>query len=175
MSVERKKKKIVMKCIYMYMRNKVQHYNERKYWNFRKKVIDPHNNVPNFVNIILLFYIKRCDAFNNASLGTEINCGAKFAGIPKFPHGLYGIIVSKNATIGRNCTIFHQVTIGQGNDGAPKIGNNCFIGAGAKIIGDVTIGDNVKIGANCIVVENIPNNATVVLHHPRIFLKKEET
>lgn len=46
-----------------------------------------------------------------------------------------------------------------------------MIGAGAKIIGKVKIGSNVKIGANCIVVEDIPDNATVVMHKPRIIIK----
>lgn len=52
--------------------------------------------------------------------------------------------------------------------GAPEIGDNCYIGAGAKIIGNIVIGDNVKIGANCVVVEDIPDNCTVVLEKPRI-------
>ena len=67
------------------------------------------------------------------------------------PHGLYGVFISKDAEIGENCTIFHQVTIGSNriegskHYGAPKIGNNVYIGAGAKIIGGITIGDNVNI------------------------------
>ena len=52
--------------------------------------------------------------------------------------------------------------------GAPEIGDNCYIGAGAKIIGNIVIGDNVKIGANCVAVEDIPNNCTVVLEKSRI-------
>lgn len=52
--------------------------------------------------------------------------------------------------------------------GAPRIGNNVFIGVGAKIIGPVTIGDNVKIGAGCIVVTDIPANTTVVMNKPRL-------
>ena len=46
-----------------------------------------------------------------------------------------------------------------------------MIGAGAKIIGDVTIGNNVKIGANCIVIDDIPDNSTVVLNKPRVIVK----
>lgn len=46
------------------------------------------------------------------------------------------------------------------------------IGAGAKIIGSITIGDNVKIGAGCIVVEDVPDNATVVMNKPRIIINK---
>ena len=108
-----------------------------------------------------LLYIKRCDAFNNASLGTHIGFGARFDGIPNLPHGLYGIIVSHNAVIGRNCTIFHQVTIGEGKGGAPVIGDNVLIGAGAKIIGNVHVGNNAKIGVNAVIVHDVPEGAVV--------------
>ena len=118
--------------------------------------------------MFLLYRIKRSDAFNNASLGTHLGYGAQFKGIPSFPHGLYGIIVSHNAVIGENCTIFHQVTIGEGKGGAPTIGDNCLIGAGAKIIGGITVGNNAKIGAGCVVVDNVPDGATVVMQKARI-------
>lgn len=97
-----------------------------------------------------------------------------------FPHGIIGIFISQGAQIGENATIFHQVTIGSNtlkdskNFGAPKIGNNVYIGAGAKIIGGVTIGDNVRIGANAVVTSNIPANATVVLERPRILEHLEQ-
>ena len=155
-----------------YMRCIVQHYNPKKYWKFRQQVIG-QNQVPKIIKLFKLFYIKRCDAFNNASLGTHIGYGATFDSIPKFPHGLYGIIVSHNARIGKNATIFHQVTIGEGTGGAPTIGDNCLIGAGAKITGNIHIGNNVKIGTNCVVVEDIPDNATVVLSKPRIIIRED--
>ena len=69
-------------------------------------------------------------------------------------------------------TIYHQVTIGQGKDGAPKIGDDVQIGAGAIIIGNVIIGNRVKIGAGCVVTENIPDDATVVSGKPRIIFKR---
>ena len=118
-----------------------------------------------------MFYIKRCDAFNNATLGTHIGFGAQFSSVPILPHGLYGIIVSHNAVIGKNCVIFHQVTIGEGKGGAPTIGDNVFIGAGAKIIGNIKIGSNVTIGAGAVVVEDIPNGATVVCQKPRVIIQ----
>ena len=49
------------------------------------------------------------------------------------------------------------------------------IGAGAKIIGSITIGDNVKVGAGCIVVMDVPDNATVVMHKPRIIINEGDT
>lgn len=53
------------------------------------------------------------------------------------------------------------------------MGNNCVIGAGAMLLGEITIGDNVKIGANCVVDCDIVDNATVVSQKPRIILKKK--
>ncbi|MBQ8860383.1 MAG: serine acetyltransferase [Ruminococcus sp.] len=151
-------------------RNIVQRYNPKKYWKLRQRVVC-QGKYPRILKYIYLFYIKRCDAFNNASLGTHIGYGATFDAPPNFPHGLYGIIVSHNAHIGKNATIFHQVTIGEGVGGAPTIGDNCYIGPGAKITGKIHIGNNVKIGPNCVVFEDIPDNSTVVLSKPRIIQK----
>lgn len=153
-----------------YLQYIIQHYNPNKYWKYRNRVVD--NKCPKLLKVLYLFYIKRCDAFNNASLGTHIGYGATFDTPPRLPHGLNGIIVSHKAHIGKNATILHQVTIGEGKGVAPIIGDNCFIGAGAKITGGVRIGNNVKIGTNCVVVKDIPDNATVVLSEPRVIVKE---
>lgn len=66
-------------------------------------------------------------------------------------------------SIGCNCIIFQNVTIGtKGSIEGPKIGNNVFFGTGCVVLGNITIGNNVKIGANAIVVKDIPDNCTVV-------------
>lgn len=76
-----------------------------------------------------------------------------------------GIVVNSQSIIGENCSISHGVTIG--NKGprkeskCPNIGNNVYIGAGAKIIGDVRVGNNASIGANSVVTKNVPDNAIV--------------
>jgi len=109
-----------------------------------------------------------------------IPLSAHFAGMPHLPHGLNGIFVSKKAVVGEKCTIFHQVTIGSNTladsrgSGSPVIGNNVYIGCGAKIIGNVHIGDNVRIGANCVVVKDIPDNCTVVMEKPRLIYKENK-
>ena len=154
------------------MRSIVQHYDEKKYWKMRAKVVDPSCKAPKLLKMWWLFRIKRSDAFNGASMGTNIGCGAAFSDVPNLPHGLNGIVISPNAVIGKNCTIFHQVTIGEGRDGAPTVGDNCFIGVGAKIIGKIKIGDNVRIGANCVVFEDVPDNCTVVLDKPRYIIRE---
>ncbi len=128
------------------MRDSVQHYNSLKYWNRRNLVIDPQCKLPRLIKYYFLYYVKRCDAFNNATTGAHIGFGAKFASTPHLPHGLYGIVISHNASIGKNATIYHQVTIGEGRNGAPQIGDNVVIGAGAKLFGNIIIGHNCQIG-----------------------------
>lgn len=111
-----------------------QHYNHKKYWKYRKIVVDKDNKTNKFIKIFYLYKIKKMDAFNNASFGTHLNYGAYFSEPPKLPHGIRGIFVSHNVKVGKNSIIFHHVTIGEGNGGAPTIGDNCIIGAGAKVI-----------------------------------------
>ena len=146
-----------------FVRAHIQHYDEDKYWRRREKVVSLHGKglLCKFINYCRLFYIKRCDAFNNASTGAHLGFGAQFHTPPKLPHGLYGIMISHNAVIGANCTIFHQATIGEGKGGAPVIGDNVLIGAGAKIIGNVRIGSNSKIVVNAVVVHDVPENSIV--------------
>ena len=95
--------------------------------------------------------------YNHIPLETNI-------GGVRIPH-LLGIVLSGKASIGEQCTIMHQVTIGVDelkNNKAPVIGNNVFIGAGAKIIGNITVGNNVVIGAGAIVTKSVPDGKTVV-------------
>ena len=76
-------------------------------------------------------------------------------------HGVATLI--NGQSIGENCWINQQVTIGYSNTtDRPVIGNNVTINAGAKVIGGVTIGDNSIVGANAVVVKNVPRNVTVV-------------
>ena len=102
---------------------------------------------------------------NGSSIG-NLNC---FKEYPILPHGFLGIFISQDAKIGKNCVIFQQVTIGSNmlldskGMGAPTIGDNVYIGAGAKIIGNVHVGDNCRIGANAVVVKDVPDNTTVFM------------
>jgi serine O-acetyltransferase len=77
-----------------------------------------------------------------------------------------GIVVSPMAIIGKNCNISQNVTIGQANRGVrkgyPVVGDNVYIGPGAKIVGKVHIGTNVAIGANCVVTKDVPDDGVVV-------------
>lgn len=74
-----------------------------------------------------------------------------------------GIVIHPEATIGVNCLIFQQVTIGMGPiPGLPIIGGHVDIGAGAKILGGIHIGNHAKIGANAVVLNDVPTGATAV-------------
>lgn len=147
--------------------NIIQHYNANKYWIMRSKVVNPSYKFK-ILKLWYLLRIKKMDAFNNASMGTDYSSGAFFKTPPIFPHGLNGIIIGHDCVIGKKVIIHHQVTIQHG--GKINIGDNVIIGAGAKILKGASIGNNVKIGANCVVTEKIPDGATVVLPKSRIII-----
>ncbi len=76
-----------------------------------------------------------------------------------------GLIVNADCCIGRNCNISQGVTIGISNRGArrgcPRVGNNVYIGPGAKIIGSIMVGNDVAIGANAVVTRDVPDHTVV--------------
>lgn len=79
-------------------------------------------------------------------------------------HNFSGIFLPPT-TVGDNFIVFQNVTVGhlRGQAGKPpKIGNNVFLGAGAKVMGDIKIGDNVVVGANSLVINDVPDNCTVI-------------
>lgn len=73
-----------------------------------------------------------------------------------------GIMIAPRATIGARCKIRHQVTIAGSSNGAATIGDDVQIGAGAKILGAVHIGNGALIGANAVVVKDVPDGAVIV-------------
>jgi serine O-acetyltransferase len=98
--------------------------------------------------------------------GIEIHPGAKIGKGLFIDHGS-AIVIGETAEIGENCIVFHNVTIGgTGNHKGkrhPTIGNNVLIGTGATLLGPIHIGNNVRIGAETVVImHDIPSNCTVV-------------
>ena len=79
-------------------------------------------------------------------------------------HHFGGIIIHSETVIGDNCTLYHDVTCGDlgGWGGAPRIGNNIIIGAGAKLLGDIEVGDDCRIGANAVVRKSVPAGCVAV-------------
>ena len=97
--------------------------------------------------------------------GVEIHPGAEIKGGFFIDHGM-GVVIGETTEIGNDVTIYQGVTLGgvstQKGKRHPTIGNNVIIGAGSKVLGPLKIGDNSKIGANSVVIDDIPNNSTVV-------------
>ena len=77
-----------------------------------------------------------------------------------FPHPC-GVVIGEGVVVESGCTIYQQVTLGQNRDGYPHLGKNVIVYAGAVVVGKVEVGDNVVIGANAVVAENVPANAIV--------------
>lgn len=141
-------------------------YNHGLYWKMRGSVVDPKSKCPKFIKCLFLVLLKIMDEYHCAFIGTGIGYGAYFDSPPSLPHGLNGIVIHEKARFGKNCTILHQVTFGgsvcNGQPVAPVVGDNCLFGAGAKILGGVNIGNNVKVGANAVVTKDMPDNVTCV-------------
>lgn len=97
--------------------------------------------------------------------GMEIHPGAMIGENVFIDHGL-GVVIGETAVIKNNVTIFQNVTLGgRGSSKGkrhPTIEEGCLIGAGAKILGNITIGKNSKVGANAVVLHDVPSNTTVV-------------
>ena len=95
---------------------------------------------------------------------TKIPYQASIGKGTRFGYGGVGVIIHSDATIGMNCSIGQQVTIGGGNSkypGVPVISDNVRIHKGAIVFGGITIGNNVEIGANAVVNKPVPDNAVV--------------
>ena len=146
-------------------------YNHAKYWRRRSIIIDPSNRTNVFIKMYYLFWIKRKDSRYHCSFDTSFHRGAQFATPPYLPHGPYGIIVGADAQVGAHCILYHQVTIAGGN---VIIGDCTELGAGAKVLPDVNIGSHCHVGANAVVVEDMPDYSTCVMQKPRIILKNKK-
>jgi serine O-acetyltransferase len=93
--------------------------------------------------------------------GADIPLNCRLGGGLLLPHS-NGIVIHPDAEIGPNCLLSQQVTVGAGKGGVPRLEGHVDVGAGAKIFGAVTIGRHAKIGANAVVVSDVPSRATAV-------------
>lgn len=103
-------------------------------------------------------------AFNRVLTGIEIEPGAELGNGLVIRHG-HGIVVSRYARVGLDCHLFQQVTLGvdwHGPPGGPVLGNRVIVFAGAKIIGPLKIGDDAVIGANAVVLCDVPDGCVAV-------------
>lgn len=112
-----------------------------------------------------LFLARLVSQLGRFFTGIEIHPGAKIGRRLFIDHGM-GIVIGETATIGDDCTIYHNATLGgTGKDKYkrhPDIGNNVMVGSGAKVLGPIKIGNDVKIGANSTVLTDIQDGVTVV-------------
>ena len=103
--------------------------------------------------------------FSRFLTGIEIHPGATIGRRLFIDHGM-GVVIGETAIIGDDVTLFQGVTLGgtgkETGKRHPTLGNGVLISAGARVLGDITIGDSSKIGASSVVLKNVPSNATVV-------------
>ena len=97
--------------------------------------------------------------------GIEIHPGASIGRRFFIDHGM-GVVIGETAEIGDDCTLYHGVTLGgtSWNKGKrhPPLGNGVVVGAGAKILGPITVGDGARVGSNAVVVKSVPPGATAI-------------
>jgi serine O-acetyltransferase len=98
--------------------------------------------------------------------GVEIHPGATIGRRLFIDHGM-GVVIGETAVIGCDCTIYHGVTLGgtsltKGDKRHPTLGDDVIIGAGAKVLGNIVIGDHARIGSNAVVIKSVPPGATAV-------------
>ena len=110
--------------------------------------------IPRFISEMMRFFT-----------GIEIHPGAKIGQGLFIDHG-NGIVIGETAIIGDDCLLYQGVTLGgtgkEKGKRHPTIGNNVVIGGGAKILGNITVGDNSYVGANAVVISDVPANSTIV-------------
>jgi serine O-acetyltransferase len=109
--------------------------------------------------------------------GIEIHPGATIGRRVFIDHGM-GVVVGETAEIGDDCTLYHGVTLGgtSWNKGKrhPTLGHGVVVGAGAKVIGPITVADGARIGSNAVVVKNVPAGATAVGIPARVILDEHD-
>jgi len=111
-------------------------------------------------------FLPRClSQFAKFLTGIEIHPGATIGRGLFIDHGM-GVVIGETSIIGDNVTLFQGVTLGgtgkERGKRHPTLGNNVVVGTGAKVLGNIKIGDNVQIGANAVVIRDVPANSTVV-------------
>jgi serine O-acetyltransferase len=100
-------------------------------------------------------------------LHVELPFGARIgAGFALFHP--YNVLIGTDVEIGEECTVYHEVTLGAGPDHrSPRLGSHVVIFAGGRVLGGVTVGERSEIGANCVVVRDVPPFSLVVAALPR--------
>ena len=113
----------------------------------------------------LLFLARLISQIARFLTGIEIHPGATLGAGILIDHGM-GVVIGETAELGDRITIYHGTTLGgtgkEKGKRHPTVGDNVVIGAGSKVLGNIKIGSNSKIGANSVVLDDVPEGATVV-------------
>jgi serine O-acetyltransferase len=123
------------------------------------------------IRLLTAISYRLLSAISNCSVPFTVAIGRRV----RWEHGFYGIFVARDASIGDDCMILHQVTIGSNlrtdaGRGSPVLKTGVLVGAGAKIIGGVTIGEGARIGAQALVTKDVPAGATCYAPAARIVI-----
>lgn len=124
------------------------------------------HRISNFFFKRRMFFLARMvSQLSRQFTGIEIHPGAKIGRGLFIDHGM-GVVIGETAEIGDNVILYHGVTLGGTgkNKGKrhPTVGNNVIVGSGAKILGPITIGNGARVGANAVVLKDVPENCTAV-------------
>ena len=129
------------------------------------KAVRSHRRAYWFYHHNMKFIARFISQRSRHKTGIEIHPAAKIGKGLVIDHGM-GVVIGETTEIGDDCTIYQGVTLGgTGKDTGkrhPTIGNNVLVGAGAKVLGPFTVGDNARIAANAVVLSAIPPNSTAV-------------
>jgi len=124
-----------------------------------------HRTAHFFYKLHLFFLARLISQISRHFTGIEIHPGAKIGKGFFIDHGM-GVVIGETAIIGDSVLLYQGVTLGgtglEKGKRHPTIGNNVVIGTGAKVLGNITVGDNSYIGANAVVIKDVPPNSTVV-------------
>lgn len=140
----------------------------RDIWKLKTYLHNSHQTSGIYASYYFQYFSKK---------GSYIGIDAQLGNDIYFPHGVVGIFISNDAVIGDGTVIFQQVTIGSDllvdskKFGSPIVGKQVYIGAGAKIIGAITVGDRTRIGANAVVYQDLPADSVAVCSPTRIIQK----
>lgn len=123
------------------------------------------------------WFARALSMFSRWMTGIEIHPGATIGRRFFIDHGM-GVVIGETAVIGDDCTLYHGVTLGgtSWNKGKrhPTLGNDVVVGAGAKVLGPIHIGDGGRVGSNAVVMKDVPTGATVVGIPGRIVRRSED-
>lgn len=129
------------------------------------KAVRSHRMANWFYRHNLKFIARWISQHSRHKTGIEIHPGATIGKGLFIDHGM-GVVIGETTIIGDNCTIYQNVTLGgTGKDTGkrhPTLGNNVLVGSGAKVLGPFTVGDNARIAAGAVVLNEVPANATAV-------------